>query len=302
MNRLYPVMMASLLSAGCGVMEPVVHAPSNSTEVVIQPYDLSLYQRSIHLFNASPIDFRVNQLLLEPRVDRLVILVEINAQTGQSYRGVPVDQYTLEMVRRFNETLPSESFSTEIFRVGAPANTSYPEGFLSSRDERRAAINTPEMIPSVGETLEQGVDFLTEHLAKREGSVAIITFAPWGSLTLEALNGYERLAQRYLSPTGASISSQVKPWRSIHAGERICIYQIGVGNRLARSKVDKRFGCGSSESADLISQPNDMAAFVERAMYKGPKDSDRDGIFDYLDQCPSTERGRLVDYQGCLKF
>jgi hypothetical protein len=45
-----------------------------------------------------------------------------------------------------------------------------------------------------------------------------------------------------------------------------------------------------------------MTHFVQRVLYKGPADSDGDGIYDYLDGCPNTSIGRIVDYFGCLRF
>ena len=283
-------------------MEPLVHAPSNAEEAVVKPYDLSLYKRSVHTFDAEPIDQRVEELVLEPRVERLVLLVDLQNHSDKTYRGVPHDIYTLEILRRFNETLPAHAFETEVYQVGDSYQSFDDSQPSSSRDKRRHLINSPESIPFLGSSLEESINNLADRLSHQTGSYAVITFAPWEVLNPQVIEAYERLRQRFLNPSGASINSEEAPWSSNYALERVCIYQVGIGNRLARSKVDKRFGCGSSEAADLIAQASDMAAFVERAMYKGPRDTDKDGIFDYVDMCPATEAGRLVDYQGCLKF
>jgi hypothetical protein len=29
---------------------------------------------------------------------------------------------------------------------------------------------------------------------------------------------------------------------------------------------------------------------------------DGDGIYDYMDKCPNTEKGRLVRFDGCYRF
>lgn len=302
MSRQWILSFILISLTGCGVMEPLVHAPSNAGEAVVKPYDLSLYKRSVHTFDAEPIDQRVEQLLLEPRVERLVVLVDLQKHGGKTYRGVPFDIYTLEIVRRFNETLPASAFSTQIYQVGPISTYQDADTTVSSREERRRYINTPDLIPSLGPSIEASINNLADRLSSQTSSYAVVTFAPWEELTPTVVDAYDRLNQRFLNPIGSSITPEEELWSSRHNLERLCVYQIGIGNRMPRSKLDKRFGCGSSEAADLIAQADDMAAFVERAMYKGPRDTDKDGIFDYVDMCPATVVGRLVDYQGCLKF
>jgi hypothetical protein len=36
--------------------------------------------------------------------------------------------------------------------------------------------------------------------------------------------------------------------------------------------------------------------------FYGPADTDNDGIYDYRDKCPNTEKGRLVRFDGCKRF
>jgi len=49
-------------------------------------------------------------------------------------------------------------------------------------------------------------------------------------------------------------------------------------------------------------QPREMSYFVEKILFSGPADSDGDGIYDYLDECPSTTPGRVIGRNGCARF
>ena len=82
----------------------------------------------------------------------------------------------------------------------------------------------------------------------------------------------------------------------------VCLYTVGVGNRLSRTRLDTVDSCGHSVAADKVAQPRDMAHFVQNILYKGPADTDGDGIYDYRDRCLNTHAGRIVDYSGCPRF
>jgi len=85
-------------------------------------------------------------------------------------------------------------------------------------------------------------------------------------------------------------------------GSRICIYTILVGNdpngKTLLAQIASSSRCGLSKTADDISNAVDMADFV-RSVFLIPKDRDKDGVFDYLDECLGTPEGIEVDTKGC---
>ena len=103
-------------------------------------------------------------------------------------------------------------------------------------------------------------------------------------------------------------------------GDRVCIYTILVGNdpgaKTLLKKIADEGQCGFSVNAEDIASSGDMANFVEKVFLAkappkapeppkpavvpaGPKDSDGDGVYDNVDQCPGTPKGARVDSRGC---
>ncbi len=89
-------------------------------------------------------------------------------------------------------------------------------------------------------------------------------------------------------------------------GDNICAYTVFIGDDPAGQKllekVAQASGCGFATTGSALSNQNNMAAFVERALLdrKGPcPDGDGDGVCDDRDQCPGTPRGEMVDEVGC---
>ena len=87
-------------------------------------------------------------------------------------------------------------------------------------------------------------------------------------------------------------------------GDSVCIYAIQTGNspfgRNALEKIVEAGDCGWVTSAWDLLLPGAMDQFV-KAVFISPEysDSDEDGVFDHLDQCPGTTSGATVDPLGC---
>ncbi len=57
--------------------------------------------------------------------------------------------------------------------------------------------------------------------------------------------------------------------------------------------------CGFSVNASDSSSAEALADFVEKVFLDKYIDSDGDGVYDHLDQCPGTPKGVKVDEKGC---
>jgi OOP family OmpA-OmpF porin len=89
-------------------------------------------------------------------------------------------------------------------------------------------------------------------------------------------------------------------------GNDVCIYTVLLGNdpkgKAVMDGIAKAGECGFATDADTLLASNSMSDFVTQVLLAkgaGPRDSDGDGVYDHLDQCPNTPRGIKVDSVGC---
>jgi OOP family OmpA-OmpF porin len=89
-------------------------------------------------------------------------------------------------------------------------------------------------------------------------------------------------------------------------GNDLCIYTVLLGNdpkgKATMDGIAKAGECGYATDADTLQAANGMSDFVTQVLLAkgaGPRDSDGDGVYDHLDQCPNTPRGIKVDSVGC---
>jgi hypothetical protein len=153
------------------------------------------------------------------------------------------------------------------------------------------------------ESLALALDQLSELISQIEGSSAVILVTSWSQIDRTVERAVMRMRQRSTFVDGLQIMDsgpESKTWQGRQSG--VCLYTLGVSNQLSRTRLETVDSCGYSVAANKVAQPRDMAHFVQTVLYKGPADSDGDGIFDYLDRCPNTSAKRIVDYSGCLRF
>ncbi len=300
--------LALLNLPGCGTFEHLIKVPIQSELTTIKNYDTELHQRSIHIFNPIPLDRRVAELRLEPRVDHLFFLIDQSSALSDEYRGVESRLYAREIVRRFVRTMPDQTYSGTllIYNQGPISSEFNSEIRLTNYtvDDIDRALNTTDLINRIATTsLAAALGQLSELISRTEGSSAVILVTSWSQIDIAVEQVVMRMRQRSsfvasIDVVGTDLEST--PWQGGHSG--VCFYALGVGNHLSRTRLEKVDSCGYSVAANKVAQPRDMAHFVQTVLYKGPADSDGDGIFDYQDRCPDTSAGRTVDYSGCLRF
>ena len=297
--------------AGCMATEQLVHVPAHEEMATVDEYDTRLYQKSVHIFNPMPIDSRVAQLRLQPRVEHLVLIVDQSSALEGTFRGYDTRFYAREVVRRFVKTMPNKPFSSTIVSY---RDTLIPQ-LYAPLDSRLSIspVAPSELELSLGEnrasqhvdvpTLSVALDYVSELVGNLPGSSAVILVTAWSQIDESVEQAVMRMRLRVSFNTAAHVvlpESSAIAWPNSHAG--LCFYTIGVGNRMSRSRLESADSCGFSAAVDKVAQPSNMANFVETVLYKGPADKDNDGIYDYQDLCPFTPPGRIVDYSGCPRF
>ena len=297
---------AVLNALGCVSMERLVKVPAQPELATVENYNTELHRQSTHIFNPISLDNRVAKLRLEPRVENLFFLVDQSAALSEEFRGVSTRLYAREMVRRFTETMPQKTYSGALLIYDQKINVQrLPLRLISyTAADLENALLTPGSMQRINrDSLPMAIDQLSELISRTEGSSAVILVTSWAQIDRQVERAVMRMRQRssFLEGMGIVGSSQEsKPWQGRQSG--VCLYTLGVGNQLSRTRLETVDSCGYSVAANKIAQPRDMAHFVQTVLYKGPADSDGDGIYDYLDRCPNTSTGRIVDYSGCLRF
>jgi hypothetical protein len=291
---------------GCGTFESIVEQPARPGMATVQAYDTQLHRQSVHIFNPMPLDDRVAELRLQPRVQHLFFLLDQDPALSEPYRGVETRLYAREIVRRFARTLPEQGYSGALLVTGQGAGGASPQPQLQTYSGRdiEQALDAPGALQRIGaDSLPAAIDRLSDLISGIGGSSAIILVTSWSQIDKSVEQAVMRLRQRNRFAEGVEViasSPETRAWQGAEAG--VCLYTLGVGNRLSRTRLESMDSCGYSVAADKVAQPRDMAHFVQRVLFKGPADADGDGIYDYQDRCPGTPAGRIVDYSGCLRF
>lgn len=294
------------LLQACASTEHLVEAQYHGGTATIAPYDTSLHKRSIHIFDPVDLQPKIVNQQLQQKIDHLFVLIDSSTAMDEEYRDLSKRQYAEEVLRRFNKTLPPIELTGEVLQFSEGWSLMVDRLSLPSPPYDRAAIASKlnqhqHFTPSRGATLAEALDHLTEHLGKLPGRSAIVLITQWEMIDKSVVEAVARLRQRTRFNRGITVSDKISAWNG-RSGDGACLYTIGVGNELSRTRFDDVDVCGFSITADRVAQPRDMAHFVERILFSGPKDSDDDGIFDYKDACPHTPKDAIVDFHGCRRF
>ncbi len=297
---------ALLILVGCVSMERLVKVPAQLDLATLGNYKTDLHRQSIHIFNPISLDNRVAKLRLEPRVENLFFLLDQSTAVSAEFRGISTRRYAKEMVRRFTETMPEKIYSGALLLYDQQVKANRQALRLTSytaADIKKTLVKPGLMQLINRDSLPMAIDQLSELISQTEGSSAVILVTSWAKIDKRVERAVMRMRQSSRFVGGMQISGsgpEPIPWQGHQSG--VCLYTIGVGNQLSRTRLETVDSCGYSIAANKVAQPRDMAHFVQNVLYKWPADSDGDGIYDYLDRCPNTSSGRIVDYFGCLRF
>jgi OOP family OmpA-OmpF porin len=299
-------LLVLLLLTGCGSFENLITVPTEKGLTDIKAYNTKLHKESVYYFDPIRLDSRVSKLRLEPRADHLFFVIDQSSALSKDLDGVDMRLYAREIVRRFVRTLPEQTYSGAIL-TNTQKPSSYAQrlrlmNFTSNDIEhalgRAASEKNTKEIP-----LEEVVIQLSHLINQVNGISAVILVTSWSEIDKSLERAVIQMRQSNRFVESASVINPAAPsGTSQEHLSGVCLYTVGVGNRLSRTRLDTVDSCGYSVAADSVSQPRDMAHFVQKILYKGPADTDGDGIYDYRDRCLNTHAGRIVDYSGCPRF
>ena len=282
--------------SGCGTLEAKLSLTKVAGYTKVNEFNTDLHLRSVHIFNPVNLGEKVTSLYLNEKVEEVIFLVDLRKKSFDSYRGVPIDIQSLELIRRFYETLPvTSNIQVKVGTVSTEA-----KGFEVIHDVSSSSLSDTQILftSSISKSLDKAVDRLSNEFVN--GSTAVVLIAGWDSFDKKVEEAVLRMNQKSRFSNGTHISNNRKGWNGFK--DQVCFFAIGLDNSMSRSKLTNSESCGFSVAGDKIMQAQDMAFFVEKVVYTDPQDTDNDGVFDYVDQCPNTQKGVLIDYSGCPKF
>ena len=295
LKLLSPFLFAFL--TGCTSMEHVLDMPLSQNRTV-NDYKVAPHDVSVHLFDPVGVNETVAQKLLKQRIQNLYVLIVPGAESD-TYRGYPTKVYGREIYRRFNRTLPHIPLHGGAWELRESSETIALGGYLSTRIEKNLDLGEP--LPSIGTAnLALAIDEIARLSMANKGSTALIVFGDLRSTQKDIEEAVLRFRQQGDFNAGFQVLPEMNSWSSNSSMN--CFYAVNLTASYSASLIDDVDSCGFSVAADKIAQPSDMAHFVERIFFTSPRDSDGDGIYDYLDQCPEEGRDRIVDKRGCLRF
>jgi OOP family OmpA-OmpF porin len=246
---------------------------------------------SIEGFTPVDLNAKVRSGRLMKKVDNFLVIFDASSSMNGQYQGESKLVRALEIAQRLNQTIPDVALQGGLRMFGRRAffsletttllygMTSYTkQGFSEGLDKIRYGRGYSPM--------ELAIAAAENDLSPAKGKIALIVISDGKDMGSAPL-----LAARHLA---AGLEG------------RICIYTVQVGDneegRTLLQQIAKVSGCGESVNGDDILSGEGMARFVEKAFFQKAAvqvDSDGDGVFDDVDQCPNTPKGVQVDEKGC---
>ncbi len=257
------IMMISTLLINCGGKQV------KTTEPLIKPYELSVDQ-------------------YEPKVSNFMVILDTSSSMSNKYNGLSKFKIAKDFLNAMNQTLPDLKFNGALRTFGhsssgskkSPAPFYEPTEYSSAGfDEALKAVKQPGGISP----LAKAINTASNDLKSTQGQIAVIIVSDGVDMHNAPAVAAENMKSQF--------------------GDRLCIYTVLVGDSYEGEKLMERIArkttCGFSVRADGLKTSNDMASFVKKIFLTELMDSDGDGIYDNLDQCPDTPKGVKVDAQGC---
>jgi len=240
----------------------------------------------------------------EQKVDAFMIILDKSGSMGELYKGKTKLSIARDIVSRMNQTIPDIKLNggLRIFgRMGTFSNK-VTEDLYGPAPYTRAGLeeglNKLDWARGMS-PLEVAIETAGEDFKRSQGQKALIVISDGKELKNKlVLKAAQDLKSRY--------------------GSNLCIYTILVGEDKDGNKLMTQLAqtgqCGFSVNASQIQSIGFMTGFVRKVFLKkvkkveevvivvekpSPMDSDGDGVYDNVDQCPNTPMGARVNEMGC---
>ncbi len=231
------------------------------------------------------------------KVDTFLILFDASSSMSQDGKTYNKFKVARGLVDRMNAMLPELNQTAGLRSCGHSVNVSEKETELFYGMERYSTAKLKAGFDKITEAggpspLFKAIDAAVDDFAKyKNGSKAVVFISDGLDLPGNIIASAKNLKKTY---------------------PNICFYPILVGQAPEGEALMKEIAaigkCGFYSTGDQLLTTAGMATFVEKAFLNRkagvPKmtiktDSDMDGVYDDVDQCPDTPKGVMVNAVGC---
>ena len=240
-----------------------------------------------------PVDLNVKAGEFKPKVDNFMVILDASRSVGNEEAGRTNFATAKDFLYRMNQTIPEmelgsalRSFGYWDFKTGETMLDYGPTSW--NQADFQAAVDGVAW-GAGGSPVDQALDHSIADMASMSGKTAVILVGDGKYEEVDGVAAAKRLKDRF--------------------GNNACIYTVLVGgeesgNTQIMQDIASASECGAYQNASNTESPQGMAnwvedVFLEKAMVAAPLDSDGDGVYDNLDQCPNTPQGVAVDPMGC---
>ena len=230
-----------------------------------------------------------------PKVDNFLVLLDRSQTMQGAHKGQAKVDIAKEVVRRMNHTLPSFNYTGGLrsFAKGSCCGDNQTDLLYGMGTHNTSGLDKALMgITSAGGNtpLAHALSASSADMMDTKGPIALIVVSDGEHQDNSPVMAAKVLKQKF--------------------GDRLCTTTVQVGNDPAGTallnQIASSSNCGLSFNADDIMSAAGMANFVEQVFLgkvvpkAAPRmDSDGDGVYDDMDQCPNTPKGAPVDSVGC---
>jgi len=238
-------------------------------------------------FTPKDLNEKFNMKEYVQKTNHLYVILDASGSMAYFYNFR--DKYTQakEILSHMNQTLPEipmsatiRTFGKKLWKLDSETNKVY----LSNQYRTSEFDNAIKNIgwPSGQSLLPKALTLAQEDLKSKSGNISILVVSDGKDIDDSAI-------------------SIVKTMKKT-MGDRLGVYGIHVGDsRDGHAFLDTltKNGGGFVDKSEDISEPDQMANFVNKVFYEKFIDNDNDGIANKHDKCPKTPEKIAVDKQGC---
>lgn len=240
-----------------------------------------------------PVDLnaRVQSGRLVKKVDNFLVIFDASSSMNEQYEGESKLERALGIAQGLNQTIPNITLEGGLRMFGRRTFFSFESTSLLYGMTTYSKEGFSDGLGMIQygrgySPLGLAIAAAAKDLKPTKGKIALIVISDGKNMGNAPLFAARRLVA--------------------DLGDRICIYTILVGDnqvgKILLENIAKASGCGASVNGNQLLSSRGIADFVETVFFqKGAvqTDSDGDGVPDYLDKCPNTPKGVLVDANGC---
>ena len=243
-----------------------------------------------------PVDLnaKLKSGVYKPKVNNFAVILDASPSTRDMQTGMTSFESSKAFLYRMNRSIPQMNLNSSLRSFGHwqdGGETTLHHG--PQRWKAAAFQSALDGVPEGGgrSQVDQAFDMTISDMSDMQGKTAVILVGDGQYRGVDAAGAAKRLTDRF--------------------GSNACIHTVLTGSAgpedvATMKEIAAASQCGSYQQAGNLESPQAMASWVESVFLTklpmkaaAPLDSDGDGVYDDVDECPNTPKGATVDNRGC---